>query len=205
MGCDPPGENPQDTVSTVVVDDATIRLQRGPSGTTSRKRRAVDGFRAFLRCTRRPDVVAGESLLQKVRKLVMVRCMLRAEWVAGPPGSVSGVFRPCRDAVKSRGADWPTGRGADSAPPELLTKHAPQATTQTTTPISGSVKLGCLQRRQQTALIRWRRVLDPGWRPDTSRSCVFDRQPVSSVDSPNRWTPARLSAETRVPVAGSDG
>lgn len=89
--------------------------------------------------------------------------------------------------------------------PRALTKHAPQATTQTTTPISGSVKLGCLQSQQQTSLIRWVRVLDPGWRPDTSPSCVFDRQPVSSVDSPNRRTPARLSAETRVPVAGSNG
>lgn len=203
MRYDPPGENPQDTVYTVVVYDATIRLQRGPVRDNEQKAAGSRWISGTPPLHKAPGRRGGRITLAKGENAgngavhVARRVGRRPPWPC--VRSVSAMSRRGKES-------WgPTGRGADSAAPGLLTKHAPQATTQTTTPISGSVKLGCLQRRQQTALIRWRRVLDPGWRPDTSRSCVFDRQPVSSVDSPNRRTPARLSAETRVPVARSDG
>lgn len=63
-------------------------------------------IRPSLRCATLPSVPVGESIRQKVRIVVMVRFMLRAGWVADAPGRVSGVFRPCRDAVKRRGAGW---------------------------------------------------------------------------------------------------
>ena len=88
-------------------------------------------IRPLLRCAAQPRTHVGESIHDILRVVSMVRYLASVVGRSSPE-SVSGVFRPCRDAVGRCGAACK--RAADSS--LSSPNYAPQATIQTSPPIS---------------------------------------------------------------------